>query len=467
MKKKYFLALAASLLLGISSAAFTGITPLTADAAESEPTTTSSSSPAEEDWTWHKYGLIGTFTDPRDGTDQGWSTSDTLPFGPGYEYEGATWYDITVYLEEGDQFKAYYPEKTKYIGATGCSDTVGLDSTYFGWADGGNWYVKATGTYKLSIIDGLEDKDPNEEASGWRGGDVVETETGVINYYHGNEIIFTAEAPIGTYYTPTWQYQDGYVLNGWYSDPELTTPITSIKVEETNNVYGDYSPAGADLVVYFEGTYTHAYAWNNTSGAMPVAWPGAEMTPVEYAYNEYVKMVVIPAEYQADRIIFNDNAGNQTDNLTLDPALVEADTYTIWGNDGGWWTAEESADRSTAMEMMNLWATEVRINNNICWMVDNAEAWERLKSAVASLSEGAYDLLYNAPDTVEGVTIGQSYEYLSNLIEGTGSAAGYAPFSGDMTSEDLALIVGISLLALSAAGAAIYFFYRKKKANRA
>ena len=466
MKKKYFLALAASLLLGISSAAFIGAEPLTADAAESEPTTTSSSSPTEEDWTWHKYGLIGTFTDPRDGQEQGWDINTTLPFGAGYQDGETTWYDITVYLEEGDLFKAYYPETDTYMGANGCSDEIGLNSAYFGWSDGGNWIVKESGMYSLSIIDGLETY--GEHAYGWRGGEKVETATGTINYYHGGEIIFTAEAPIGTYYTPTWQYQDGYVLNGWYSDPELTTPITSIKVEETNNVYGDYSPAGADLVVYFEGTYTHAYAWNNTSGAMPVAWPGAEMTPVEYAYNQYVKMVVIPAEYQADRIIFNDNADNQTDNLTLDPALVEADTYTIWGNDGGWWTAEESADRSTAMEMMNLWATEVRrINDDICWMVDNAEAWERLKSAVASLSEGAYDLLYNAPDTVEGVTIGQSYEYLSNLIEGTGSAAGYAPFSGDMTSEDVALIVGISLLALSAAGAAIYFFYRKKKANRA
>ena len=476
MKKKFILTLFVGLLgLAVGVASYGEVTPLTVEAAAGEANS------ASEEWAWVKYGLIGDFTDPRTGTSQGWDEGDTLPFGEGYTYENETWYDITITLYEGNQFKAYSPtseENKHWLGASGCDDPAGLNSEYFGRADGDNWVVKKSGTYVLSVKDGWENwKDSDGDAYAWRKGELAEVqpEEFTITYYNGNDVIAEDTALEGSTYTPSWKYVENHVLRGWYSDPELETQITNFVVNGDTNVYGKYEVCTEpDLVIYHEGEYTHAYGWNSDSGAEPFPWAEAQMGIPTYPYNENVHVMIFPAEYEVNRVIFHNNSGKQTPDLIIDPTKIGEDgVYAIWGQDGvkenpesGWWTEAESLDRATALEIVELWHTYIRVDGDVCWLTttEGKTMWETIKNTISTVTEGTYNLVYNAPD-IAGLTIGQTYEYLSQFIDGKGNEAGYAPFAGGMSNSDITLLVGALLLALTLIGGGIYLSYRKKKAR--
>ncbi len=408
------------------------------------------------------YGLIGDFIDPRTGNTQDWNSSDTLPFDEETidEETGITWYTWSLKLEEGDEFKVF--KNGTWIGY----QTGGLNEEYFTFANendkwNSNWKVLETGVYEISLMDQAETKD--DTVTVWDKGNVTELASVTITYYHEEEVIETDEAIVGTIYNPHWVYQEGYVLEGWYKNPSLDDQsyiVSGFLVEEATSVYGKYSLAGPDLVIYHEGEASNAYYWNDVSMATGTAWPGESMTSVNGLWGN-VHKIVIPAEYEASRIIFNDPiSATQTEDLVINHSMILEDgTYPIWGNDQGWYTLEESEARNSALAFVTYWQEEVRINNDVCYLEEDAEAWNVLKEKYLSLNSLASSLVDGVKDG-EG-TIGETMSYLSLLIEGEGRPSELSPYQNGFY-----LTLGVSLGAiLLLVFALLFFFTRKKKKN--
>ena len=183
-------------------------------------------------------------------------------------------------------------------------------------------------------------------------------------------------------------------------------------------------------------------------------------TDIPGSFASDVKAVVLPGEYEFDRIIFGNNSDDaKTANLeiSIDNYLYTSDTtaeYKYWGSDAGWMDETASADRHTALEVVELWRTYIRREGSICWLEDDPTMWETVKAQVEEVSAGA-------------VTIGESYDYLVQLIDGTvpgGEAFGLYP--AGTSQEDIALYLALGSLGLLVLGAGAYLLYRRKR-NRA
>lgn len=380
------------------------------------------------------------------------------------------WYEVEVLLPVGAQFKLVARENQwRSPGLGGYSDwfeIVGNDQ---------NCQVKKEGLYTLSWVDGVEGY--GDASYGWNAEWAEpEGERFDVIYWDGDkEAVRLEDAVIeGQNYQPTFQFYEGHTLEGLYSDPECQEPITgSVLVQGDVNVYGVWGQAGPDLSVYFQGTFTHAYAFRSVDGIDNATWPGVSMAAeIVGSFASDVRTIILPGEYEFDTIIFNGgDAGGQTADLEItgdnyiDVTQTSAN-YRFWGSDAGWMDETASADRYAALDAVALWRTQVRVDGSICWLEENAEAWNMVKEQVAGLSEAAYALVYDAED-IEGVTIGQSYDYLVQLIDGTvpgGEAFGLYP--AGTSQEDIALYLALGSLGLLVLGAGAYLLYRRKR-NRA
>lgn len=468
MKKGWILGLGALLALGSFAALPHGEAAI-AYAAEGDITPV-------EDADLQKYFIAGTGFMVGDVTAS-WGGTPLYPtsaFNKEIE-DGAQqlWYQVEVVFNEGAEFKIVkvvdgnqnWMTPPIADGNPDYFQVVGNDA---------NIKVLQTGKYTLKWADGVEGWGTGA-SNGW----VVEyapIETKYdVTYWDGDTVVAMYEdaALEGTFYQPTFQFYEGHTLDGYYSDPECQNPITgAILAEGDINVYGVWGMAGPDLSIYFQGTYTYAYAWRE-DGTYGVAWPGYEMTTeIVGSFASDVRTIVLPGEYEFDHIIFTaGNDGPQTDTLDItygnyiDIAQTSA-RYRFWGSDTGWMDETASADRYAALDAVALWRTQVRVDGSICWLEENAEAWNMVKEQVASLSEAAYALVYDAED-IEGVTIGESYDYLVQLIDGTvpgGEAFGLYP--AGTSQEDIALYLALGSLGLLVLGAGAYLLYRRKR-NRA
>lgn len=388
------------------------------------------------------------------------------------------WYQVEVVFNENAEFKVVKNvEKDGKPAQDWYTPAVLGNKELFSGNDGQNVKVLKTGKYTLKWADGVEGWGTGA-SNGW----VVEyapIETKYdVTYWDGDTVVAMYEdaAFEGTFYQPTFQFYEGHTLDGYYSDPECENPITgAIPVAGDIDIYGLWGPAATviDLTIYFQGTYEYAYAWRDVDGGFEVAYPGYVMTTdIPGSFASDVKAVVLPGEYEFDRIIFGNNSDDaKTANLeiSIDNYLYTSDTtaeYKYWGSDAGWMDETASADRHTALEVVELWRTYIRREGRICWLEDDPTMWETVKAQVEDVSAGAYNLIYNAED-IEGVTIGQSYEYLVQLIDGTvpgGEAFGLYP--AGTSQEDIALYLALGSLGLLVLGAGAYLLYRRKR-NRA
>ncbi len=170
----------------------------------------------------------------------------------------------------------------------------------------------------------------------WNGeGNYLTTESSIygatyeVTKYRGGTVIGTDEVPKDDNYTPSFVYQQGYKLEGWYTNSGLTTPYVVGKLSSDISLYGKYT-AVSDYYVYFRkpdawGSSINAYYFYEGAG-IPLGcqcenWPGDPMTDVMAGGHGYA--IKVDAGYNPNTIIFNDGS-----NQTGDTALVAGKVYT-------------------------------------------------------------------------------------------------------------------------------------------
>lgn len=352
----------------------------------------------------------------------------------------------TEVLAEGTGTVSYeweeaLPEDEIYLALNDSNWTSGGVYAYF-W--GGNnptqWMgvaatsdeetINADGTTNLYVVDGYD-----------------RSSTNIILHVNGSE-------------TYRWD---------WY-DKNATLPEGGwdIFVQTAKDSFNGYK---ADSFVYREilvesPVQPNLHYWTELSenDDYGTTWPGIQMERVEDAheydlpngYDLYWAVVRYVAGDKPQGLIVN-SGGGQTDGF-FDWSSAPGYVFRYEGTTGLSW--DESATKRSAYEFLKDWRTLRKEYegkaDSICWLLDE----EAKLGEVLDSYERASSYLSGVTD-VEGVTIGETIEYLRSVSGGTAPGGeAFRPFSGGKEEGTLYLLGGALLLGLLAAGG--YFLYRKK-----
>ena len=455
-----------SLALGLTVAAVGAGTVI---AHVNEEPLTVAAEPAPEGWI---YDLAGTITD--------WQR---VPFKyveggePAHEGEGAPvdYWETSFAADVNDEFKIVTkgPSYASDWWMTYQDMGLGGYTDYFDLAPkDGNARVLQAGNYRIRIARDFANSD---KASGiW----VTKTDVSKVEvvYHIGTETL-TEEVFAGEAFHPSWKFVDGYYIEGFYTDAayEHAWPIEGVVATagETLNVYAKTTICAPedDYYAYVEAwadnPFEYAHIYSTTTGAATV-WPGikGEIARISYVTGEGIALfrVLVPAEYEADMIIFNNNKGEQTGDMPLNGPAV----YPSGNKETATGPMEDSADKIAALAFLTHYDTlrtshpwgDGTKEDSICWLIDDNAAWTELK--------GLYEAIYDRT-LVDGVadldgTIGETMAYLYSRIEGTPEGNLPIVFNND---DDTAMIVSLSivggLFVIVALGAVL--FAKRKRAR--
>ena len=224
---------------------------------------------------------------------------------------------------------------------------------------------------------------------------------------------------------------------------------------------------GEDTVIYYEGDYSYVYYWNDVSGGGNT-FPGVQMEEVtrHWASDATVYKAVIPAEYDATNVIFNNGSGgegNQTENLPLE-------ANSVYNNDG---VDPLSVQKKASLDFLAYFDALRDEKGDICALRDDKEKLETLFGLYEELGEntalvdglddlGAY--IYGEDGTLvpTEVTVGETMNYLALYLTPAVSESAKVGSGNDGTAW---IAVSILIGAAAAMGAGLYLAKKRKAAK--
>lgn len=440
------------------------------------------------------YQLAGTINLHGSETMIDWDL-DTAPYATwvddeaGTEFEWATGYHEFVFdADAGDTFKIV-------VNGPGWGQPwwmefgqMFMNTSYF--EDGGgndhNVLVKEAGTYTLRFTHAYQGQPEEQKRDNIHITGTVAEVLHSVTVMNGEEVLAAEEVADGGTYQPHQSFVEDHILEGYYTDPEFTTPYDGeTPIHEDMVIYAHYVECPTeDYWVYYQ-TWTdspldHVYYWNSDTG-FAVPWSGegvqiAEPVTLSTATIEgkTIYGILIKAEYQADYIIFhNDQEGNS--NQTVDLALpgksciYDVERPTTDGTKISAVIYSDSDTYADALNFLNYWST-IRIDNDvydgktydnsICYLLTDTEAWNELNGRYIALSADSKGLVDPVTD-VEGWTVGQTMEYLTNAH--SEPAVGPAASIFFSEPENVAGITAGALVLVSILGFSVFYFVRRRK----
>lgn len=366
---------------------------------------------------------------------------------------------ITLDLAVGDVFKV-----VNSTTGTWCQTAdLGVDFLTLTQDNDRNFQVVTGGTYTITINKYLDSFKDNVASAYFVT--MVTAEEVTVNLVGANgEVARVDETSNNVIYNPAFLFQDGFVNRGWFYDVDLTQPYEPVVLDSGEiTLYGKWEDAGPDLKIYYEGSYTKAYVWNSNGGGDE--WPGQDMTKLERSWvsESDVYVFMVPAEYEADRIIFN-GANGQTDDLVLGPATA------VYGNEG---VVADSDDKLAAIDFITAFDELRDDNGDICGILEDSAKYEEVKGLYNTIQDKTLvDSLEDLGAAIKGddgyelapVTIGETMNYLL-VTRGTDVGTG-AGLIGSFQKNASDWIAIISIAAVSVIAAGLFFFIRKKKSAK-
>ena len=271
-----------------------------------------------------------------DNSKEKWSAIGTIN-GSNWDKDFALAYDETddryeleIALTVNQEFKIRlnnaWTTSIGYGGNTGAGISTYLSNS------GGNFKVKTTGNYVLWVKDDNV-KNYGDKSYGFGIDKAAAVEYCTVTHYTKEGTQLKTEQVIkNSTYNPAFEEIEGYALEGWYTNKDLTQKIEKgAKVTGNLNLYPKYVEA-SDFTVYFidpEDAFagaTHAYMWCEAfDGHANVAWPGLPLN--KDSDGRYT--ISVDASKSYDKIIFNGgNNKPQTVNLEL-TGVQNGDTFIL------------------------------------------------------------------------------------------------------------------------------------------
>lgn len=245
-------------------------------------------------------------------------TAYTITYGAGTHNGSSTAISVSPLFNSGDYV---LPE-------TDVTFTKGSTKTGYTWK---GWYPAADGT-----------------GTAWSTSDanltLTATRTGNINVYACYNLVnytitynldggtnpvspapptsYTIESSAITLPTPT---KEGYVFAGWYSDAELTTPVSSIPAGSTGNksFWAKWDQKGTYTIYYYNKdswANTYAYIWDGGSDTYESAWPGEQMFIHQ---GKVYKHDYVLSTVSYDKVIFNNGLSGGDERKTADLNIAD------------------------------------------------------------------------------------------------------------------------------------------------
>lgn len=366
---------------------------------------------------------------------------------------------ITLDLAAGDVFKVVNSTTNTWCKTA----NLGLDFLTLTQDNDQNFQVVTGGTYTITINKHLDTF--NDNVSSGYYVTMVTAEAVTVNLVGANgEVARVDETTNNVIYNPAFLFQDGFVNRGWFYDAELTDPYDPVALDAGEiTLYGKWEDAGPDLKIYYEGSYTKAYVWNSNGGGD--TWPGQDMTKLERSWvsESDVYVFMVPAEYEADRIIFN-GVNGQTDDLVLGPVTA------VYGDEG---VVFDSDDKLAAIDFITAFDELRDDNGDICGILEDSAKYEEVKGLYNTIQDKT--LVDSLEDLGAAIKVGDEYEPTTVTIGDTmnyllvtrgtdvGTGAGLIG-SFQKNASDWIAIVSIAVVSVAAAG--LFFFIRKRKSAK-
>lgn len=401
------------------------------------------------------------------GSTQDWTPGAGIKLSKSEERDdGHTWYYADVSFRQDDQFKVVY----NYFNEAGAMSTnwIGAKNVNFneqqiwGYENDGNFHVGADGDYRFYI------RDDASTASGDEGKqEFYDIADAVAESYKVTLVLPDGQtkedkASSLAEYNTSWFKVDGYVNRGWYTDSDLKTEYVPSVPTADFTLYGKWETAPADLIVYYEGDFTHAYIYSSEASYRNNTWPGVAMEKLDRAWDANVYKFVVEGEYEANMIIFNDGGqGKQSADITL---AKETAVYNGWqdGEDKKGQVAADSDDKLAALDFITEFDT-LRKDGSICYLVNETGHEDALNSIIAKYEAIQNKALVDSLEDVGGnADIGTT---MAMLIGKKNSSSGiYGVY--DVNSFDTAWIVVLALAGASALLGGAFFLLKRKKARK-
>ena len=238
----------------------------------------------------------------------------------GAGYNAVSLYVVTINKNNGEDVETVYNipawESGGYVAPS-------MENTATHTFDG--WYTDSAFTNKYTT------KTLTSDISLYAKWTKIETYESV-KYFHGEKELKSLDIATNTTYNAEFIEEDGYKLEGWYTDEEFTTeyvngtPLTSDLVlygkfveQKDFNIYLDASLYGKDKPMY-------AYMWRDDTSSIRysnnASWPGEKIDET----NNGIITIPIDASKAFQHIIFNDGSGQTS---TLELVYEEGTLYTI------------------------------------------------------------------------------------------------------------------------------------------
>ena len=271
-----------------------------------------------------------------DDSKEKWSAIGTIN-GSNWDKDFALLYDSTddryeleIALTANQEFKIRL--NNAWTTSIGYGGNTGAGINTYLTKSGDNFKVKTTGNYVLWVKDDNV-RNYGDKSYGFGIDKAAELKYVTVTHYTKDGTQLKTEQVIEkSTYEPAFAEVEGYKLEGWYTDKELTKKFEKGTSVTTNiSLYPKYVEA-TDYTIYFEDSNStlestvYAYMYCDAfDGHYNAAWPGTKITKNTNGKYE----IKIDASKTFDTIIFN--AGNdkpQTANLDLS-RLIDGDSYKL------------------------------------------------------------------------------------------------------------------------------------------
>ncbi len=402
-------------------------------------------------------------------------------------------YEIKISLNKDECFKIRlnnsWSTQIGYKGNTGAN--IGTYLTYDGSGDYRNFKVKTTGVYILWVKD---DHVANygDKSYGFGIDPVVSNYYTVTHYKKDGSVLSDGETVLeNSLYNPKFEEEEGFRLEGWYTEPELINKFEKATAITTDlNLYPKYVEA-EDYTAYFYdsndvlGSKVYAYMYrDSTDGGKNAEWPGIEM---EKDANGCWK-IEIDVSQTYTKIIFNGN-GAQTDNIEIidkplnvyvmgekkeDSSRYDASINTVIAaikgensvSETGYYLKDSEGNLTNgasfiANEQKQMAFEQYMTNVDTCTSYDNVAEYNKLAegldtSAIINDEDGENNTI--KVSIADKLAYMEIYKASKDAEKGT---SGINILGNISSSNNIAIILVVGLLGLTAVGA--YYFINKKK----
>lgn len=413
------------------------------------------------------------------GTMTGWNpaSTDYDMIHTSDDENGNYVWTIDINLTTNDQFKIV--KNHAWGGDIGwnASSTDQGKSDYLKNA-GGNFGVKVAGFYTITFTD-LSVK--NASYGPWAGNVAIAPKSAekYTIIYHSDEVV-TEEVNENTVWNSKFIEKEGYRLEGWYTDAELTTEfVKGTHITTDVDLYPKYVEAEDYRVLIAENHFgidaaktpaMYAYMWRGKLDGGNNNWPGQALKEIEKFDNYYV--LTIDASKSFDSMILSAQAsgisGDKYQTVDLELTLEDLVVYQV--------EYDATNNKKQCIIGQNEFSLAFKIfelggawGENTDERTPNCESnYATAKAMYETLNEGSKTAFQTSTNTV----VAQARERYVNWCSANGDNAPYGEQTVglnallNMNGNNVSNIVAISLIILAVSLTIVIVIKRKREIQK-